>query len=1236
MLTAKANSKSTSYVCSFALVYIEKNVKIWYNTLINLKEKMFMLDFAEQKLKTTESVLQKKIGGVDLWGDIELKRDDYDSLIKLIADYVKCQPTRIGFLCERYPVCVTTIAVFLIRYEFNYNFWTLLAERFTVENTPVFESTLGKCILNTFSRFGFDYSEAQGGRKYLDPIIFEAGLPPESNLGDLFYVIKYDTHYAFDPIGVIEDLIESRSYAIRKPMLRFLKRFRDDRAIDFIIETHDAIRCVDYNMSGESKYTKIYEEWKKSEKNKTGVAAHRKQDFQTRPYLMFEDGRRGLCMVLPRTVLAEEWLDEVFWKITSDNGLCIDKQMLVSAAEGRRIINQIIVPVSPAHSYEVQLFAQDGLPLGDYSIIVNGIPAHGALLFNSVGRLINPTFLPSPYCVMVASNDVSTSGENIQQTRQCYPTDADGFMTISVEPIGVNAVFRFENRELRVRPQVELSLEGKTLFNLSTTTGLFTESPILTVSADEGVLLDGLAVRINNDEKRIQLRSFFQDRSATVPLPRSRFQEYGSYSVRLYQDEHFLKQIEFSLVPRIQSKNVPSEVSWIDGLNRSDKRVLRFEKKEGWTLEFDNGFVSSTDREYIVTCPASIGSINGILQNTTSDNGFFCRFTIPIRPIEAEIVTMREETSELATEKTVKLDVCTITDAIQSYWLRLHAYGTYEKKQYSLSLRSQNGIEQTEVLPNLRGGYINFDLSIFADTLRNCPLPALIELNCLGEARGLPLLALRKTARFSERLVYKHKPGQTAFLVTAAADGKRDLILKRFGTNNAFRFYATDARLGNNGRKIGYPCSKPLPDGLYTVDIDTEEDWFFDDADAVFSLSKDTPVVLVNNKTGGNDSKSTIGGFLEKAFKIIYQSNITDEQREDLFATIFQENSFLPLSVQEAEGLILLVAVLLNEKTLKKKVQLSSCLKCVSQKILSEKDRTLLIRTLLQTNCSDEIICSCVELYHLYLFSLPKDAEALAEQLSGKSEKMALLMRLRDNESFQKTIRKRKNIDLIGRDALLRMLSVPENLGADEIAVEQKKFLLADPTSRVKVQMDSDITGEMKPIQEMIVINTKNPRLDMSKKPDTGLYFWQIRYVDQYLNWFKKNYDQTTTPLEKTRKAMVAAQQKYFPDIVSCLNGIKRKKRAVSDYEKVLKKRYDESPLVNLTSPIPARFFYVLGVATLLWELQDEDDTLRQTRPKLKSFLCEAFEIAPLMTERDLMLAAVYTYLIRKEESLCQ
>ena len=35
MLTAKTNSKSTSYVCSFALVCIEKNVKIWYNTLIN-------------------------------------------------------------------------------------------------------------------------------------------------------------------------------------------------------------------------------------------------------------------------------------------------------------------------------------------------------------------------------------------------------------------------------------------------------------------------------------------------------------------------------------------------------------------------------------------------------------------------------------------------------------------------------------------------------------------------------------------------------------------------------------------------------------------------------------------------------------------------------------------------------------------------------------------------------------------------------------------------------------------------------------------------------------------------------------------------------------------------------------------------------------------------------------------------------------------------------------------------
>lgn len=1201
-----------------------------------------MSDYTNQQLRSMEVLLIEKLKRVALWGDIELSKHNYEELSRLLSVFIQENPAWSVTLCEKFPVCVTTFAVFLIRYEFNYNFWSLLAEKLSVLNTIQFESTVGSCILNTFTRFGFDYSEASGGRKYLDPIIYEAGLPPESNLGDLFYVLKYDSHSVFDPIGVIEDLIESRSYAIRKPMLRFLKHFREDRAIDFVIEANDAIRCLDYNMSGESKYTDSYRAWKSCEQNKTGAAARRKQEFQTRPYLMFEDGKKGLCMVLPRTVLNDEWMDEVFWSITTDATVNITKQMLVSGMEGIRTIHQIVVPVPPAHSYDVRLIAQDGVSdsiLSDYSI--NGIPSDGAVFFNSVGRMINPVYLPSPFCVMVAADSVATSGEGVHVMRQCYPTDANGFSCFTVEQTGSNAVFRFDvdgkRRELRARPQVRLLLTGPTLFDLPVKDGIFTAPPTLTVIADDGVCLDDLSVRINNDGNMIQLTDFLAEHTAEVPLPSGSIRECGSYSVRLYENDHFLKQIEFSLVPRIRS-DLPTEITWQDGLIRKGKQVFHFQKTSGWALEFEDCSVSHTETEYVVSCPAALSAISGSLQNTNRDNGFSCRFTVPLRPVSAEILTPGEEKPESLTDKPAKLDVAAIAENEHPLWLRLQAYGVFGNKSYSISLRTQNGIEQTVPIPVLRGGGANLNLSVFSDTLRVCSLPAVLELTCADEPGTLPLIGLRKTARFSVNPVYQ--PGKTAFLITSANDGKHDFILKRFGAEDAFRFYAEDARLGNGGRKLGYPGRTPLPDGFYLLDADMEDNCFLDDTDTEFSLSKDTPVVDVRNIAEDNEKNGFAHWFdlfLKDVLHVL--PLIRPEQRQTLksvaaFRAVSRADHHDPLTRRETEGLVILTAVFLNEKVMWKKEWIRCYLRLVSKNYLSGTDRTQIIRTILRTNCSTDILDACTVLFDLFLFAPPEDAQTLADQLDGKAEGLALLMRLRNNEPMQKTILRGKFRDLIGKEALRRMLHVPDTDDPAEIAAEQKKFFRGDPTTRTGVYLDSDIAGEMKPIQAMIVTDTKNPHLDMSKKPDTGTYFWQIRYVDQYLNWFKKNYDHSANLNEKTKMEMLQAQQECVPAIVSCMNEIKKKYRAAADYDAVLKKRYAEPPAQNLTRPIASRFFYILGAASLLWELQEEDPTLQNAITSIETFLCAAFGIAPRMTERDLMLAAVYTYLIRKEERL--
>ena len=209
--------------------------------------------------------------------------------------------------------------VFLARYKYNNNFWGLLSKELSVPINGPIESQIGSIVKKTFNKYGFDYSDVKNERRVnLEPIFYEAGLPPESSIDDLFYILNYDSYSVFDPQLIIEDLIEMRSYQIRKPMQKFLKRFQGDRAVEFLMEIHEAMLCVDQNMSSDSHYVDNYSEWKTREKSKEKIAARKKQEFQTRPYLSFDNGNKGLCLVLPRVLLKDEWIEDVAWYITTD------------------------------------------------------------------------------------------------------------------------------------------------------------------------------------------------------------------------------------------------------------------------------------------------------------------------------------------------------------------------------------------------------------------------------------------------------------------------------------------------------------------------------------------------------------------------------------------------------------------------------------------------------------------------------------------------------------------------------------------------------------------------------------------------------------------------------------------------------------------------------------------------------------------------------------------------------
>lgn len=95
-------------------------------------------------------------------------------------------------------------------------------------------------------------------------------------------------------------------------------------------------------------------------------------------------------------------------------------------------------------------------------------------------------------------------------------------------------------------------------------------------------------------------------------------------------------------------------------------------------------------------------------------------------------------------------------------------------------------------------------------------------------------------------------------------------------------------------------------------------------------------------------------------------------------------------------------------------------------------------------------------------------------------------------------------------------------------------------------------------------------------------------------------------------------------------------KKSVVLYESALRARYSGDLFSNMSSAIPARYFYLQGLAAFLSQLPAEYSKYGWIVRTGDRFMEKAFSIAPRIARRDLLMASVYIYLKQKEELLCQ
>ena len=212
---------------------------------------------------------------------------------------------------------------------------------------------------------------------------------------------------------------------------------------------------------------------------------------------------------------------------------------------------------------------------------------------------------------------------------------------------------------------------------------------------------------------------------------------------------------------------------------------------------------------------------------------------------------------------------------------------------------------------------------------------------------------------------------------------------------------------------------------------------------------------------------------------------------------------------------------------------------------------------------------------------------------------------------------------------------VPYKEEPNEIAIEQKKYL-REEKSEVFVNLTSDLAGEMGPIINMLDLNSRVPHLDMSKKPDSGIYFLRMRYADQYVNWYSQTYAKDEEKEQVLRNKMIDVVSNNCQFILSFITLLKKDsdfEEIVTLYEKALAARTDGSDLLSsLQANRHNRYFYLQGIAALLALIPEKYSYYDYVRNAGVEFMKKAFEIAPQMAKRDYLMAATFVYLKRKEQ----
>lgn len=1191
--------------------------------------------------------ITERLQGLEYWGDLNLSRHEYESLNRRLKDAIQNGTARSDLsVLRQYPVCTVTVAVFLMRYEYDDNFWGAFADALDLTLYPQSQGAVGELFLETIRAHQFQVAPQEDKRRYISTLQLQLAAPPDSSLPDLFYTLQNDGNDFFDPHLLLEALTSWRAYLIRKPLQVFLERFRDTRALDLIIRIREVMQTIDSGALPDSPLAEQYLAWRGEEKNARSGQQTGEKDW--RPHLIYEADGRGLCVVLPGVPLEKQWIEEVRWKITSNTNKswqCINQ---VFAARGIHYTAEGSVAVQPAENYTVELFhaEAEGERLGTREVF--GIERGKVLLFDLNGMpLFRSNWLPEQGLILISGPEAQwQTSASIQKEKLYAPMlgEYTAWMLTPMAGYGTLTCVRSGTASaaiLQTRSHVQMHYEGATLFMLPISPyqpPLFTDFPAVRILTETEQERESLTLVFAGQKHSLPLKT---DETVVLKDFISENPQYGRYSLRIYQGHQLIRFSEFYYVPAIESDYSPDN-PW-EYMELRSKRFLHFFPPENVSLEFSNATGTETAEGLSIAFSPECTKLEGTLRFQKEDVNVCIGLELPVLPCRWSILDAISPDEILPSSVSVH-------DFIQkSFLLRTQLYGNCVKDSYTVDLCSANGTEQqVPVLFNSRNT-ASLALAAFSDTVANIPLPAVLLLrNAKHPNQPVLLLSVTETPEFLIRPTVSKK--RNALFFSASQNLPDILGLTMYGnaTGTIYLDCSTAELITRKEQsRLRISCLQSLPDGIYIATASSQRE-------SNFLLMGNVPLAVAKNvfavpscaKVRPEEVQTPKAYIQQAVYDILrYSSSKTADFAASCSMQVVPSATWREIALDDIDLLELTaLAEFAQNHQVSHRMQRQICLlmQRISETILTSHARWQLLCLLVQLHCRQDIFDLCRTQYSLVLFECVGNQAScleIARELNAYSRELSLLVL----EQQQLTIREvlQPNLKLLGQEALFSMLGVPGDVEFSKAQEMRKAFLEQRPGNGVQITLCKELSGDMNVVSETIQIDGGHVQLNyQADQVVDALFFDQNRYVDLYANWAKNTeYLAGTEAFSRQKELIVRAVKDGQKTLIDGLRSLRfgEANWIVEPYARALYARQVEGCMQVLpTVDSYPRFFYLMGISALLFCLRGLPIVSEVLVKSSELFLARAAQVAPRILQRDMVMASTYVYLKKKERSLWQ